>query len=1006
MPQATGRNQLGQSINYQQNLAVSGGQNLENQSLAQADTADQQAAYYQQQLAGAYAPLLAGQGGYTPAQAAQIQNESGQFGLQNLNPSSYLSNLAGNATNINSAVGGETGNVNQALTQGASAVNATINPSQLQWTPQMTQALQNAAAQSAGAQTQATMQQIQNNAFAAGNVSPLAIQAAENRAQQTGAISAANAMTQAQVQANQAQLGAAQTYANIASQNAQETAQRNTGAQLQVGAQNVGAQTSLAGLGQQATGSQQSELASANQIQSGQAQTVANANLQAGQSARNNYLGTQAQQATQTGLTASNQALGAFGSQVGGANQAAGIQVQKEAVDQSQNAASLIFGKDGMVVPLKRGAVQNGPVTAIVGEEPDPKSPSGYAPEAIVPLGPPRQEALGAVHLPAVPRTPINLKPETPKIGAAPHFASASGRLGTVRPPTPGIPPQALGRTMTRSGFQRILPQFDDGGVFGDDPSQGMSVPPAATPASQMNIPPYLQAAQAQQAQNANIPPAQNAPMASAPPVGPSSNPNPNNMPTPIASATIGQQAQQAQNAKRPMPSAWQRAAAIAAAVGAGRIAPGLAKQLMGYGISGQPLSPQSIAAGAVSGIAGRRNPALGQLAGWGAGSAVGSATGAPGQPKSYLPNGMPVYGEGGIVTMDNGGVIPMIGDVAAAALGMPPDAFNSGSNNSRAQSPAAAAEQAALAQTPPPPPPNNLSSAINGGPTTPPPNVAQAAQNNYWQNEGGEHLAWDNPAAPVPYKFGAGGGSPSHSLPIVGGGGGGAPTPAPTPKTPTAGMPPVVQTVNPVTIPDYHLNMGSHEDVPNYNISMGTAPTPSTPTPPVLPKPVTPTPTPSPIPPLETVGSVFYPGSPVPLPGEMPTQPDTGDGAGSQDNGEQGGVPTDPSINITYPDLPGAGGTLPPGTGEMPTQPDVGGTTPPDVGSTPISGTNTPDQTGSGGDIGNVQQGGGGEEGGNGTGYDSGYYFGEQYGKDGGVYLPVMNALKRKSAKPMHYNS
>lgn len=527
--------QLAPEIESDRQLAIAGGQQLQNQFRQNAGTAAQQANYFQGQLANAYAPLLAGQGGYTPAQIAAIQANTGQFGLSSLDPNAYLSNLQGGAANLNAAVGGEAGAVNQALTQGSTAVNAAINPAELKWTPEMTQALKNAAAQTSAAQTDATVQDIQNRAFAAGNVSPQAIAAMQDRARLTGQINAAQAMTQAQLGANQAQLGAAQTYANLAAQNAQETAQRNAGAQLQLGAQNVGAQQYLTGAGQGAVGAQQNELMNANQLESGRATTTANANLQAGQEARNNYLGTQAQQASQNMQVAGQQQLGTYSSQTGGVNQANQVGVGNKAVNQ-QNPGTVTN-----ILGFAKGALLKGPRTALVGER---------GPEAIVPLGP-------------------------PKGAPQPHLMHMP-RFQTAKNPNYGISPASLGRTMTRSGFQRILPQFVEGGEivpmqYGDIINDDTTYAGTSPDPSILNP-------------------------------GYTSQTDPG-----LTDKTTGYG-----------PNPWQRAAAIAGALAAGRMLPGLAGKLGDYGMSSDPnasLSGRDLAGAAVGDVAGRRNPMAGRLA-------------------------------------------------------------------------------------------------------------------------------------------------------------------------------------------------------------------------------------------------------------------------------------------------------------------------------------------------------------------------------------------------------
>jgi len=415
--------------------------------------------------------------------------------------------------NVQGALTGGQGAVNQALTQGAQNVNAQIDPAALRLAPGFQQNLLDQAANAARVQAQAQQQDIQNRAFAAGNSSPMAIAAAQDRANQTGELASADALTQARIQGEQARLGAEQgaeqlqtsnaqqiaarnaaaqlglestnvgaqqglanlgvtsaqqtAARNAASQlgqeqaalgaqqnlaqlgvtNAQENAQRGVGAQLQQEATNVGAQQALLGAGQQATAAQQTQGMDLNQLESGRAQTVANANLQAGQEGRAG-LSAQQQQAQQTALTAGQQELGAYGTQAGAVNQAGQQQITNKATNAANSPLNIILGGQA------EGGVFKGPVLAEVGEA---------GPEAIVPVGPAKL-AHGGTIAPrfggqslAPPAPPVNM----PKV---PKFAP---RLGTPKPSF-GIPKSSLGRTMTRSGYQRILPQFDAGGVISD----------------------------------------------------------------------------------------------------------------------------------------------------------------------------------------------------------------------------------------------------------------------------------------------------------------------------------------------------------------------------------------------------------------------------------------------------------------------------------------------------------------------------------------------------------
>lgn len=436
---------LAPELESNKQFQIAQGQNLYNQFGGFGAANANRSSALQSQMAAAYAPLGAGQGGYTGQQSADIMQATGPYGLNNLMTpdaqfaSNYLTpeeqaNSLGNPYQQVDAFHTGAGNVNQALTQGAADVNATIDPSALEYTPEMQQAGLNKAARTSNAQTQAEVANIQNRAFASGNTSPAALAAMEDRARQTGAINASDAMANAQVQQNQAKLAAAQTSTNIRAQNAQETAGRNTAAQQNImGAgintaanaeQEQAAREAYLGqnrqnINQYNQGAKFAEGSNVNQLASGRSTTVANANLQAGQEYRNNYLGGQQQQANQDVTTAGQQQLGAYSTQAGSSNQAGQNQIGNKAINNQNSPLNLLLGAKGLAV--------QGPQPAIIGEK--------FKPEAIVPIGPPRTP-------------PSHLMP-TPRYSAP---------------------------RMNNTGYRRAMPRFDEGGLItgppqgGDDP--------------------------------------------------------------------------------------------------------------------------------------------------------------------------------------------------------------------------------------------------------------------------------------------------------------------------------------------------------------------------------------------------------------------------------------------------------------------------------------------------------------------------------------------------------
>ncbi len=189
------------------------------------------------------------------------------------------------------------GNVRGALDYGEDYTRQYINPDKLTWSPeyqqnynvteQDMQDIRNKAGRSVGAQEAMDEQNLERQANAQGNTSPLAIQAARDRMRQTGAVNEADAMSDAQIKAKQLQLQTTQARENT--RLGAETAYANlgTGSELALGARRTGAEQQLGAQGL------------SNEQYMGNASLGTETTLGAAEQGAEQYLGQQQQQARQ-----------------------------------------------------------------------------------------------------------------------------------------------------------------------------------------------------------------------------------------------------------------------------------------------------------------------------------------------------------------------------------------------------------------------------------------------------------------------------------------------------------------------------------------------------------------------------------------------------------------------------------------------------------------------------------------------------------------------------------
>lgn len=218
----------------------------------------------------AYAQLGKDEAGVNTAQNTRDAAVRGSVDAEQDNVFGALDSTAGA---VRDAYGNAATNVNGALGSGATATRSYLDPTALnvsqdylnneQFGAQDEQDLEDQAGRTVGNQNAAAEDQLQQQAFAGGNTSPLALEAARNRLAQTGQINSADAMTDARIQAKQlalqttqnrenTRLGAAQNYANLGTNTEENLGQQNVSAQENLGAAEQGAEQYLGTQAQQA----------------------------------------------------------------------------------------------------------------------------------------------------------------------------------------------------------------------------------------------------------------------------------------------------------------------------------------------------------------------------------------------------------------------------------------------------------------------------------------------------------------------------------------------------------------------------------------------------------------------------------------------------------------------------------------------------------------------------------------------------------------------------------
>ncbi len=181
--------------------------------------------------------------------------------------------VQGTKQDVNDALGYSQGGVGAALDQYGQnignvlgseqgAVRSYIDPGKLtasddymqnyQVGPQDMQGIMNQAGRTVGAQSAMDEENLQSAANAAGNVNPMALQAARNRIRANSAVNEANAMSDAAIKAKQLALTTAQGRENTRLGAEQSYAGLGTGSELSLGGHQIGANTALGNANTQA----------------------------------------------------------------------------------------------------------------------------------------------------------------------------------------------------------------------------------------------------------------------------------------------------------------------------------------------------------------------------------------------------------------------------------------------------------------------------------------------------------------------------------------------------------------------------------------------------------------------------------------------------------------------------------------------------------------------------------------------------------------------------------
>lgn len=302
-------NQTGNTLNQNAQGAADAYGALAQRRVAQADDA--------------YAPLLAGQGGYTPEQIAAIQNKEALESLRT-SPDALKSNYLTD-TEQGSIMGDQSG-----IRRSLGDVNAAVDPASVadfeartRLTPEQQQAMATSAARDQSLEARSTMDHNIEAARSAG-MDPLGIASYASRSNRQAQIDAANAAASARVAAGQEAagreqniLGAHQTLAQ------QRAAAANTQLTSETGMENAASQRAAAIAGNRQTTNQSNQGTQYSQGQyiegqnAGRAAGVADTNLAASKEGRD-YLTSQGAQNIGAGLAEQGIQNQVYGTQTGG----------------------------------------------------------------------------------------------------------------------------------------------------------------------------------------------------------------------------------------------------------------------------------------------------------------------------------------------------------------------------------------------------------------------------------------------------------------------------------------------------------------------------------------------------------------------------------------------------------------------------------------------------------------------------------------------------------------
>jgi hypothetical protein len=264
----------------------------------------------------------------------------GAYGSQAAN---MRATLGGMAQNVRGAYADAAGNVRGALNYGEQNARSYLDRSRLglssdyldnyHFGERDQQDIIDRAGRSIGNQNQADEDRLLRDASAAGNTSPLALQAARNRLRQTGAVTSAGALQDARIRAKELALQTTQTRENTRLGAEQNYANLGMGTELSLGGRRTAAEQAL---GEQAQG---------NERYLGDAALNTEGTLGAAQIGAESYLGnqrTQAEHALGTARTAGEQTLGQSHVDIGSAGANRNLSAFQTADEQASQRANAI----------------------------------------------------------------------------------------------------------------------------------------------------------------------------------------------------------------------------------------------------------------------------------------------------------------------------------------------------------------------------------------------------------------------------------------------------------------------------------------------------------------------------------------------------------------------------------------------------------------------------------------------------------------------------------------